>query len=105
MVGEDPSNAELGRRINDLAALLREVIGRAEYTAEMRGIEHRFAELSHDIDDTRSQHAADMRALGERITEESRSGKAGRQHWQQILIPALIAIVGILAELWLASHK
>jgi hypothetical protein len=69
-VGDEPTNGELGRRLNDIAALLRDVVGSREYAADQRAIDRRLAALDRDFQDFRVKHAEDIRAVDARITSE-----------------------------------
>ena len=103
-MSDEPSNTELARRLDDQYRLLQALIGRNEYTADQRANDHRFAEVAADLADVRHQHAEDTRVLHERISTGAQSHVNHQRHWQQLiftgLIPALVAVVAILAELW-----
>jgi hypothetical protein len=98
-VSDEPSNAELGRRLDDIWRLLQPLIGRAEYTADQRAAERRLADITADIDDVRRQHTEDIRAVNERQTAAERATRQGRTHWQTLiftgLIPAAVAAIAI----------
>jgi hypothetical protein len=101
---EDPSNAELGRRLDGIAGLIQGLIGRAEYAADQRGIEHRFTEHERDLSELRRCIEDGLRETGQRITDQEKAVSAQRRHWQDLIytgiIPAIVAAIAIIVQ-WL----
>jgi hypothetical protein len=97
VVADEPSNGELGRRLDDLFRLVSGLVGRAEYAADQRALEHRLTNLDRDIEDLRTQHAKDIDAVS-----------ASRLSWRAIfytgILPALLVLVGVLVQIWLATR-
>jgi hypothetical protein len=106
-VADEPSNAELAWRLQNIQQMLAGLIGRPEYDADQRAADRRFTELAADIEDVRRQHAEDVRVLHERITEQARNGVEHRMHWRSVILtgvlPALVTGTGILVT-WLISR-
>jgi len=104
---DDPTLGEIGRRLAEMASDVRDLPGRAEYTSDRRGLDYRFSELGRDLEDIRKRHAADFQEINRRISAELKEAIAKRQSWRQIiytgLIPALVALLAILAQIWLRS--
>ena len=103
MVSE-PSNAELGRRLDQIYGSLQALIGRPEYEAGLRGVEHRLDDLDRSDEDLRRRIDAEVKALHERISAEAKAS-AERNQWRTNilvgLIPALVAVAAILVTIWL----
>ncbi len=103
---EQPTNGELGRRLDTIQLTLAALVGRAEYASDLRASEHRLAGLAADIEDTRRQHAEDMRAVHERITQAEQDSRAHRLSWRTAfwngILPAMVVLGGILVQIWLA---
>lgn len=107
MSDSDITNGELARGIAELKGMVGGLIGRAEYTADQRSAERRFAELLAGIEDARRQHAEDIRELHQRITDQARSGSEHRMRWHdRVMIGVLPAIAALLVGLitLLAAH-
>lgn len=106
---DEPSNGELGRRLDSITLLLSNLIGRAEYNAHQEGIDRRFADLGIIIQEVRQVHADDLRELHQRIGNHEKSESANRQSWRGIvytgIIPAVLVGVGILVQLWINGGK
>lgn len=99
----EPNNAELGRRLNEIAILLQQVVGRPEYTADQRLAEHRFTEIERDIEDVRRTHGEDIKDVNKRIDEHAKtSGTNLRQALYNGLLPAIFLVVGLLVTILLA---
>lgn len=103
MADAEPSNAELARRLNDIAVLLQQVVGRPEYTADQRHSEHRFTEIERDIADVRRMHGEDVKDVNKRIDDVTKSsGSNLRQALYNGLLPAIFLVVGLLVTILLA---
>lgn len=102
-MADEPSNAELGRRLNEIAVLLQQVVGRPEYTADQRLAEHRFAEIGRDFEDVRRTHAEDIRAIRDLLNE---AAKKRSTDWRQAvysgLLPAVFLSITLLVTILLA---
>lgn len=108
---EEPSNWELGRRIDQIYGAVQALIGRAEYVEFQRALEHRFTEIAQAMTEIRRDQEAAIRArdaaireLHARITAESKTA-AARSQWRASLaaglLPVLVAVAAILVEIWL----
>ena len=85
----EPSNAELGRRLDEILHTIQKLISREEFTGEQKLTEHRFTEIEADIRDLRAR--MDKR-------EES-TGASVRQAVYAGLIPTALLLVSILLQL------
>jgi hypothetical protein len=120
-VGEygEPSNAELGRGIAEVKAIVQGLVGRAEYTADQRATDYRLRSIERDVQDnhraamTALDREADERAKGDdaistRISEEAQAGSQHRMHVRELLImgaiPAAVTLLVGLLSLWVATH-
>lgn len=102
-MADEPSNAELARRLADITLLLQQVVGRPEYTADQRHTEHRFTEIERDIEDVRRIHGEDIKDVTKRIEEHAKtSGSNLRQALFNGLLPAIFLVVGLLVTILLA---
>lgn len=102
-MADEPSNAELARRLADIALLLQQVVGRPEYTADMRLAEHRFTEIERDIEDVRRTHVEDIKDVLRRFDEQTKAGGSNlRQALYNGLLPAIFLVVGLLVTILLA---
>jgi hypothetical protein len=103
-VSDEPTNGELGRRLDQIYGSLQALIGRAEYDAGQRALDLRLAGVNRDLEDLRRQHAEDVEKLNTRITEEAKT-TAARGQWKTTilvgLIPSLVALLAILVTIWL----
>lgn len=110
-MSDEPTNSELARRLDAIQLLLQSLpqslVGRAEYAADQRALEHRFAELAADVEDVRRQGAENNRVVHQRISDSEKTSAGHRQHWQQLiymgLIPALVVAAGTLVTIWLGQ--
>jgi hypothetical protein len=115
---DEPTNAELGRRVDFLDRELGNRVSHAVYMADQRTAELRFAEMGAGLADVRSQHAADvaelkrqhtedLRVLREELAEQAKAGTEQRMHWRSLILtgvlPALVTGLGILVT-WLISR-
>ena len=105
-MADEPSNGELGRRLDVIQHLLQDLVGRAEYNARQEAADRRFAELAADIEDTRRQHSEDIRAVHQRLADADRKSQEHRLSWRTAfwsgILPALVVLAGILVQIWLA---
>lgn len=96
-VADEPSNGELGRRLDVIHALLQGLVGRAEYLEYQRALEHRLTGIERDIEGDRAQHAEDIKGLA-----------ASRLSWRAIfytgILPALLVLTGVIVNIWLATR-
>ena len=102
-MADEPSNAELARRLNEIAVLLQQVVGRPEYNADQRHAEHRFTEIERDIEDVRRTHAEDIKEVLRRFDEQAKAGGTNlRQALYNGLLPAIFLVVSLLVTVLLA---
>lgn len=94
---DEPSNGELGRRLDEIRILVQGLVSRPEYAADQRALEHRLTGLERDIEDVRTQHAKDIDAV-----------TASRLSWRGIfytgIVPAVLVLIGVLVQIWLATR-
>jgi hypothetical protein len=97
MVADEPSNGELGRRLDEIRILVQGLVSRPEYSEYQRSMEHRLTNLDRDINDIRMQHAEDVKNLA-----------SNRLSWRAIaytgLLPALLVLAGVLVNIWIATR-
>ena len=112
-MADDPSNAELGRRLDTIQGLLQGLVGRFEYDADKRALDYRFSELKADLIAAERQ-VAELRklveqrttelqaALDKHVEESAKSSDNGRRHWQTLIytgvIPSVVAVIAILVS-------
>jgi hypothetical protein len=100
------SNRELAGRFDDLRTSIRELVGRLEYEAYQRDLDHRLDSLAAGLGATRAQHDRDIAAVHQRITDEARDAKEHRLSWRTVIftgvVPALVVALSIVAQIWLA---
>lgn len=107
-MGEEPSNAELGRRLDDIQRMVASLVGRDVYQSDQRGTEYRLAGLARDLDQERKDRAEGDQVLSGRLDGQAKAVAEHRMHWRSLLwtgvLPALATLtVGLLA-LW-AAHS
>jgi hypothetical protein len=108
VVGDEPSNAELGRRLDDIQRMLASLVGRDVYLSDQRGTEYRLADLARDLEQERTDRASAIAAVSRRLDEQAKAGAEHRQHWRSLLLtgvlPAAVTLAGILVTLWISHH-
>ena len=103
-MSDEPTNAELGRRLDDISRGLRDLIGEREYSEYQRAINGRLEGLARELDDARRIHAEDVEKLHTRISGEVKAAVTRSQFRQSLtatLIPSLIAVAAILVTIWM----
>lgn len=95
-MADEPGNAELARRLDAITALLQQVVGRPEYTADQRHTEHRFTEIERDIEDVRKTHTDDINAIRGMLSEAAKSRSTD---WKQAIYSGLLPAVFLAASL------
>lgn len=115
----EPTNGELERRLQDIQRMLSAVVGVPEYAADKRASDFRQSEVERDLAEERrersaaiSQERADraeaIREVSQRMTEQAKAGLEHRMHWRGLLLtgvlPAVVALLGILVTLWISHH-
>jgi hypothetical protein len=104
MVSDDPTNWELQRRLNQIWELINARIGRDEYAEYQRGVDRRYEEAGHDIDDLRHTHETDMAEMRLWVTQELAKIRERTQWRVTTMISCLTifaSVVGILVTIWL----
>lgn len=116
---DEPTNGELARQLADIKQLLTGVVGSREYAADARALDRRLGDIERDIAEERrdrvaalaleKQERADaVKAVNDRVTASDAAGANSRQHWRTLLwtgaLPATVALLGVLAALWIAHH-
>lgn len=123
MADEQPTNWELARRLDDLRSMLRgEVVTVSEYSAQKRADDRRMDDFDRRLDDAkrsgfeaiareRAERMAADEAINTRITTQAEAGAEHRDRWRTLLwtlfwtglVPAVIALIGILVTLHLTG--
>lgn len=102
-MADEPSNAELARRLTEIATLLQQVVGRPEYNSDQRHVEHRFTEIERDIEDVRRTHTEDIKAIRALLDKAAeKRGMDWRQAVYNGLLPAVFLSVTLLVTILLA---
>jgi hypothetical protein len=105
-VGDDITNGELARRLDELRAIMQSLVGRPEYAADQRSVEHRFADLERTLAEERRARAGEIKTVNDRITDQAKQAAEHRQGWRTVvytgIVPALVVLLGIFVQLWLA---
>jgi hypothetical protein len=100
---DEPSNGELGRRLDDLGRMLREVIGRPEYGEFKLALDHRFNQLVEAVADLRRTHDEDIKDLQRRFADaEQERKKTIRDRIYDGLIPTMLIVVSFIGALYIA---
>ena len=122
-VTDAPSPGELSRRIDHVTMSLTQLVQRAEFTAEQRIVDRRLVEVEADITairieigDLRRQLAADFKELKGSIdavvarqdaAAERAAEKRGSNLRQAVyagLLPAVLLLLSIAVQIWLAQR-
>lgn len=90
---EDPSNGELGRRLDVLQGMVQGLVGRPEFAARQESFEHRFAELATDVVRLDRRHDEDMTRVHARIDGHEKGHQDSSLSWRGIVWPMLGAAV------------
>lgn len=118
----EPGNGELARRLDGITVLLRDLVGRPEYTSDWRLAEHRFTEVEHDVADLRRTHTEDIKDVLRRIEsivmridsrdeqerkrdelERSKKGSDWRQFVYQGIWPFAVGVLLIVVTAWITK--
>lgn len=103
-MSDDPSNAELGRRLDDLRILVQGLVSRDAYAADQRSTDYRFAGLKAELAEAQSDVSELRRDFAQHVRESAQHEDTGRRHWQTIiltgLLQAVIAVGAILVTIW-----
>lgn len=119
-MADEPSNAELGRRLDEIKYIVQNLVGRAEYEEFRRHVEHRFSELEADLLEKRRAHENDIRDLqgdlrdackdikevrdqvAKAAAREQRDGAANfRQGIYNGVLPGILCLVTLLVTILL----
>lgn len=118
-MSDEPSNGELARQLADIKQMLGAVVGNREYAADSRALDRRLGDIERDIAEERRDRTAAMaqekqergeavKAVNDRITVAEKAGLSAKEHWRTLLwtgaLPAVVALLGVLAALWIAHH-
>ncbi|MCP2350606.1 hypothetical protein [Nonomuraea roseoviolacea] len=80
-----------------------QLVTRTEYTAEQRLIERRFVEVEKDVADVQRVLAEDVKALKAAIDAAAeRRGSNMRQAVYAGVLPAVLVLLGIVVQIWIA---
>jgi transposase len=104
-VTDAPSPGELSRRIDQVTMSLTQLVQRTEYTADRRFDERRFADLEADLTEMRRQHIDEIKAL--RASIDAATEKRGNNLRQAVyagILPAVLVLMGIVVQIWLARQ-
>jgi len=104
-VTDAPSPGELSRRIDNVSSALAQLVQRAEYTADRRYDERRFAEIEADVTELRRMLTDEIRALkGSIDAAAEKRGTNARQAVYAGILPAVLVLAGIVVQIWLARQ-
>jgi hypothetical protein len=113
------TTGELSRSIAELKLMVGGLISRDVYAADQRAAGYRFSEFAADIQDLRNQHNEDVKALHDRITDQGKAfneqiakdrqrAEDNRVNWRGHLLtgvlPALVALAGVLVTIYVKQH-
>lgn len=118
----EPGNGELARRLDGIMVLLRDLVGRPEYSSDWRLAEHRFTEVEHDLADLRRTHTEDTKDVLRRIEllvermdkrdeqerkrqeqERTQKGTDWRQFVYQGIWPFAVGVLLIVVTAWITK--
>ena len=106
---DDPSNKELGWRIDEVRRMLADVVARPEYAARLEAAERRFADIAAAVGRLEAKIEENIARLHERLDEHDRAHAASGLSWRAIIftaIPsALMVLLGIAVQLWISSGR
>lgn len=105
-MGDEPSNGELGRRLDSIQTMLGGLVGRLEYDAEQRSFAIQLRDLAQDLAEERREREKSDEMLARRLDEQARAAADHRLSWRTVLwtglLPAVMVVLGIVVQLWLA---
>lgn len=104
-VADEPSLGELSRRFDHMTSMLGQLVQRAEYTADRRYDDRRFAEIEADLGEMRrawSEELKELKASIDAATEKR--GTNMRQAVYAGILPAVLVLLGIVVQIWLARQ-
>lgn len=120
-MGDGSSSGEADARaivrgMQDIAGLLRDGVGRHEYLADQRHVDHRFTDLETDVGDLKKMHTDDVKGISDQITthlrdhrtDDQNSRTSERADWRQFMYagiaPFAIGIIIAVFSAWLATR-
>lgn len=104
-MADEPSLGEVSRRVDHVTMSLTQLVQRTEYTADRRYDDRRFAELESDVTELRRQLTEEMRALKASIDAATeKRGTNMRQAVYAGILPAVLVLMGIVVQIWLARQ-
>ena len=103
-MADEPSLGELSRRIDHMTSMLGQLVQRTEYTADRRYDDRRFAEIEADLAELRRTWTDELNGLKQSIDAATeKRGSNVRQAVYAGLIPAVLVMVSIIVQIWLAA--
>lgn len=121
---DEPSLGELGRRLDQLFALVARMVGADVYTSDQRASERRFGEVERDVEELRRQHERDVEDLRRQHTEaikalmeeikaimqrlsvrEQKAGEGRRQALYAGILPGLLFVLSTAVTVILALRS
>jgi hypothetical protein len=104
-VADEPTNGELGRRLDDITRSVQRLVSQAQYAADQRRIDDQVAAVRRELTDARRDLGEELAQIHQRITDEAKRAAESRQSWRTILytglIPALVVLLSIIVQIWL----
>jgi hypothetical protein len=103
-VVDEPSIGELSRRIDHVIATQAQLVQRAEYSADRRYDDRRFAEIEADVAELRRALSEELKALKTSIDAATeKRGTNVRQAVYAGLLPGLLMMISIVVQIWLTA--
>lgn len=98
-MADEPSNGELGRRLDEVLRTVRDLPGRGEYNEYQRHAEHRFTEIERDLEAERAAREAADKRLHDRM---DKTGTNWRQTVYSGLLPGVFFLLTMAVTILLA---
>ncbi|MBT2230388.1 hypothetical protein [Nonomuraea sp. NEAU-A123] len=102
---DEPSNGELARRLVDLQDATLKLMSQELFVAEQRANERRFTLLERDLKGLGERVDNELSQLGVHIESRKRDrGANWRQGVYSGVLPAVLLLISILVQIWLALN-
>ncbi|GAA2092271.1 hypothetical protein [Actinomadura alba] len=112
-MAHEPSSVDVVRRLDEVLATVRDLVGRREYDSDQRHSEHRFADLERDLEQERQARitaVADEKSLREAgdkgLADRMEKSSAGwRQTFFSGVLPSLLTLFTLAVTVTLALRS